>query len=135
MDAVTDLHRYVAYSIPTGFVVLCLVSLFTYLFNREPGEWYWRLLAILQVVLAVQVLAGAILFLTGRRPPSISFVGAHYVYGSLFPLVVLVFAHRYARRQPNIAVAIFGIGAFLCFGLTMRALQTGLGENLWPFGP
>jgi multidrug transporter EmrE-like cation transporter len=134
MDSVADLHRYVAYSVPTGFAVLFLVSLFTYLFNREPGEWYWRLLAFLQVVLAIQVLVGVILFLTGRRPPSISFAGAHYLYGALFPLVVLVFAHRFARRHPNVAVAIFGFGAFLCFGLTMRALQTGLGENLWPFG-
>ena len=134
MDSVVDLHRYVAYSVPTGFALLFLVSLFTYLFNRDPGEWYWRLLAILQVVLTIQVLVGVVLFVTGRRPPSISFAGAHYVYGSLFPLVVLVFAHRWARRHANVSVAIFGVAAFLCFGLTMRALQTGLGENLWPFG-
>ena len=134
MDSIADLHRYVAYSVPTGFALLFLVSIFTYLFNREPGESYWRVLAILQVVLAVQVLVGAVLFFAGRRPPAISFTGAHYVYGSLFPLVVLVFAHRFARRQTNIAVAVFGVAAFLCFGLTMRALQTGLGENLWPFG-
>lgn len=134
MESVVDLHRYVAYSVPLGFVVLFLVSLFTYLFNRDPGNWYWRLLAVLQVILTVQVLVGVVLFATGLRPPPISFAGAHYVYGSLFPLVVLVFAHRFARRQPNVSVAIFGVAAFLCFGLTMRALQTGLGENLWPFG-
>ena len=133
MDSVADLHRYVAYSIPTGFVVLFLVSIFTYLFNREPGEWYWRLLAILQVVLAIQVLVGVVLFATGRRASG-NFVGAHYLYGAVFPLVVLVFAHRFSRRHPNVAVAVFGFAAFLCFGLTMRALQTGLGENLWPFG-
>lgn len=134
MDSVVDLHRYVAYSIPTGFALLFFVSIFTYLFNRDPGEWYWRLLAVLQVVLAIQVLAGGILFLAGNRPPGISFAGAHYVYGALFPLVVLMFSHRFAARHTNVAVAIFGVGAFLCFGLTMRALQTGLGENLWPFG-
>jgi hypothetical protein len=134
MDSVADLHRYVAYSVPTGFAVLFLVSIFTYLFNRDPGEWYWRLLAFLQIVLVVQVVAGVVLFLSGRRPPGISFAGAHYVYGALFPLVVLFFAHRYAARHERVAIAIFGFGAFLCFGLTMRALQTGLGENLWPFG-
>jgi hypothetical protein len=134
MGPVVDLHRYIAYSVPTGFALLFVVSVFTYLFNREPGEWYWRLLAALQIVLALQVLAGVVLFLAGHRPPSISFAGAHYVYGSLFPLAVLVFAHRYATRHTRVAVAIFGFAAFLCFGLTMRALQTGLGENLWPFG-
>ena len=134
MESIADLHRYVAYSVPAGFAVLFLVSLFTYLFNRDPGDWYWRLLAILQVILVVQVLAGVVLFATGRRPPAISFAGAHYVYGSLFPLVVLAFAHRWARRHENVSVAIFGVAAFLCFGLTTRALQTGLGENLWPFG-
>lgn len=135
MSSVVDLHRYIAYSVPTGFALLALTSLITYVFNRDPGEWYWRLLAALQVILGLQIIVGGILFLTGHRPPGISFPGSHYVYGSLFPLIVLFFAHRYARRQTRIAVAIFGVAAFLCFGLTMRALQTGLGENLWPFGP
>jgi multidrug transporter EmrE-like cation transporter len=135
MGSVADLHRFVAYSIPTGFALLALASLITYVFNRDPGQWYWRLLAVLQVVLGIQLVVGGILFLAGHRPPRISFPGAHYVYGSLFPLIVLVFAHRYARRHVRVAVAVFGVAAFLCFGLTMRALQTGLGENLWPFGP
>ena len=135
MSSVVDLHRYVAYTVPTGFALLALASLVTYVFNRDPGNWYWRLLAVLQVVLGIQIIVGGILWLTGRRPPGISFPGSHYVYGSLFPLIVLFFAHRYARKHKRVAVAIFGVGAFLCFGLTMRALQTGLGENLWPFGP
>lgn len=134
MDAVVDLHRYVAYTIPTGFALLALASLATYVLNREAGEWYWRLLAVLQVVLALQIVVGGVLFLTGHRPPRISFTGSHYVYGGLFPLIVLFFAHYYAQRQVRVAVAIFGVAAFLCFGLTMRALQTGLGQNLWPFG-
>lgn len=134
MSSVVDLHRYIAYTVPTGFAVLALASLGTYLLNRDPGEWYWHLLAILQVILGVQILVGITLFLTGHRAPSISFNGAHYVYGSIFPVIVLVLGHRYARRQTRVAVAIFGVAAFLCFGLTMRALQTGLGQNLWPFG-
>jgi energy-coupling factor transporter transmembrane protein EcfT len=135
MSAFVDLHRYIAYSVPTGWALLALTSLVTYVFNRDPGEWYWRLLAVLQVILGIQIIVGGTLFLTGHRAPGISFPGSHYVYGSLFPLIVLFFAHRYARRQTRVAVAIFGVAAFLCFGLTMRALQTGLGENLWPFGP
>jgi hypothetical protein len=134
MGSVIDLHRYVAYTVPIGFALLALASLVTYLFNRDPGNWYWRLLALLQVVLGIQIIVGLVLFLTGHRPPGISFPGSHYVYGSVFPVIVLVFAHRYAGRHKRVAVAIFGIAAFLCFGLTMRALQTGLGENLWPFG-
>jgi hypothetical protein len=132
MDSVTDLHRYVAYSIPTGFAVLLLVSLFTYLFNREPGEWYWRLLAFLQIVLAIQAVVGLVLFLAGRRATGQeTFPGGHYIYGAVFPLIVLFFAHRYARRYPNVSVAIFGFAAFLCVGLTLRAFTTGLGG--WPF--
>ena len=67
---------------------------------------------------------GAILGLgDGRRAESI----LHYAYG-IFPIVALGAAHVFARRpdfreRPWIP---FAWVAFICFGLTLRAVMTGL---------
>jgi len=124
---VVDLHRFVAYSIPAGFALLALGALFTFLRNKEPGAWFWNLLAAVQVVLGVQVIVGLVLFATGHRAVAKGPDWLHYVYGGLFPLAVLVFAHRFAARHAGVAAATFGIASLVAFGLTFRALQTGLG--------
>jgi hypothetical protein len=124
---VVDLHRLVAYSVPALFALLTLGALYTYLRNREPGEWYWNLLAAVQVVLGIQVVVGAILFAMGGRPQSNGPNWLHYVYGGVFPIGVLYVAHRYARKHQGVVMVIFGLAAFVSFGLTFRALQTGLG--------
>lgn len=122
-----DLHRLIAYSVPAGFALLVLGALFTFVRNREPGSWYWNLLGVVQAILGVQVVVGVILFLAGGRPQSNGPSWLHYVYGALFPAGILVLAHRYARRHPGVEVIVFGVASLVVFGLTFRALQTGLG--------
>jgi heme A synthase len=126
---VDAIHRYVGYSIPTAFLILAVWALVAFVRNKNPGGPFWTLLAAIQVVLAVQVVIGAILFLMGERPESNGPQWLHYVYGGVFPGALLVFAHRWARgdRFKEIPWAVFGIVAFVCFGLTFRAVQTGLG--------
>jgi heme A synthase len=124
---VTPIHRYVAYAVVAGWALLALLALFSFVRNRAPGDAFWNLLAVLQVLLGVQVVVGAVLFLTGRRPPASGAPWLHYAYGALFPVAVLAFAHRYARRNESVSWMVFGIAAFVIFGLTFRALQTGLG--------
>ena len=122
-----SLHTYVAYAIPAGFGLLVLGSIYTYLRNREPADWYWNLLAVLQVVLGVQFLVGAFLFIAGGRPQSNGPNWLHYIYGAAFPLLVLAIAHTQARKRAGAEVLFFGVAAFLCTFSTLRALQTGLG--------
>ncbi|MEA2461740.1 MAG: hypothetical protein QOH90_1917 [Actinomycetota bacterium] len=124
---IVDIHRYIAYSIPTGFAILMFWSIFILVRNREPGGGYWNLLAVLQVVIGIQFIVGATLFLSGHRPDSNGPQWLHYVYGAFFPALVLGVAHNRARKTEGAPWLIFGIAAFLCFGLTFRALQTGLG--------
>ncbi len=124
-----EIHGYIAYSIPTGFALLALWAIVSFARNKGPGEWFWNLLAVLQVVVAVQVLIGAYLYLSGGRPPTNGPEWLHYVYGGLFPAAVLIAAHRVAKseRFSGIPWAVFGFAALICFGLTFRALQTGNG--------
>jgi hypothetical protein len=75
------------------------------------------------------VLIGVILLLLGYRPSS----WLHYVYG-FGPLVILAIGHALAREVKRQSAAIplepwgvFGLAAFICFGLSLRALMTGLG--------
>ncbi|MDQ3915412.1 MAG: hypothetical protein M3323_08820 [Actinomycetota bacterium] len=122
-----DLHRLVAYSVPAGFLLLALAALYTFLRNREPGDWFWNLLGIVQVVLGVQVVVGLVLLAMGNRAVTKGPDWLHYVYGGLFPLAVLVLAHRFAGRHQGAEIAVFGFASLVAFGLTFRALQTGLG--------
>jgi hypothetical protein len=94
--------------------------------NKAPGDRFWTLLAILQAVLGLQVVVGGVLYLLGHRAtPSSGPEWLHYAYGGLFPVVVLVGAHRFSRRHESIAWLVFGLAALVIFGLTFRALGTG----------
>lgn len=117
------------YSVPAGFALLALWTLYAFVRNRSPGAWFWHLLAALQVIIGVQVIVGGVLYLDGQRPSTTGPEWLHYVYGGLFPAVVLVVAHRFARRLDGVAWLAFGVAAVVNFGLTFRALQTGLGPG------
>ncbi len=119
----TQVHVAIGIAIISAFALLALWGLFAKVFRREPGKWYWRLLAAAQVAIGVQVVAGVILLLMGDRRPLL-----HYGYGALFPAFVLSYAHQMARNpqarwRPWV---IFSWAALFCFGLTLRALMTGL---------
>jgi heme A synthase len=116
-----------AYAVVAGWAALALWALLSFVRNKAPGEAYWNLLAVLQVLVGVQVIVGVVLFMSGARPAYSGTSWLHYAYGGLFPLAVLVFAHRHARRNESVSWMIFGFAALVIFGLTFRALQTGLG--------
>ena len=122
------IHLYVGYAIPAAFALLALASLASFLRNREPGGWYWNLLGFVQVIVGLQVVVGAILFLSGLRPPG-ELAWLHYAYGGLFPAALLVTAHRFAGRHKEAAWIFFGVASLLSAGLTVRALMTGLGTG------
>ena len=105
--------------------------------RREPGDGYWTWLAVAQVVAGAQALLGTILLLLGRRLEAEGVLGGtlHYVYGYL-PLLLFAFAHVVARAGDARAIGIdrplrpwvpFAWASFISFGLTLRALMTGLG--------
>lgn len=123
----TWVHRMVAYAIPAGFALLALWAVVAWFRKREPHRFFWVLLGALQVIVGVQVLVGAFLFVMGARPAASGPTWLHYAYGGLFPVIVLIVAHRWARRLEGLAWVAFGVAGFVNFGLTFRALQTGFG--------
>jgi len=118
------LHKSIGFVIVSAFGVMFLWGLVAFIAKREPNQWWWRLLAALQVILIVQLAAGLTLLALGRTRPLL-----HYAYGAVFPAVVLVGAHVIARGLDDEADAwkVFAVAGFFLFGLTLRALTTGLG--------
>ena len=117
-------HEAIGYAIVGAFAVLMLWGFGAWIVKRGPGRWYWTLLALVQVTIGIQVVGGLILLAIygiSARPV------LHYLYGSLFPIIVLVIGHVMARDMERDQWKVFAVAAFICFGLTLRALFTGLG--------
>jgi len=121
---VTELHRYVGLVVVGIFTIRWLLALVQWISRREAGDWFWRWLVAAQTVAIVQALIGVILLLAGRRPTT----ALHYVYG-FGPLVVFAIAHVLGREDPfrTRPWIPFAMASFISFGLSLRALTTGLG--------
>jgi hypothetical protein len=118
-----EFHRIEGFVIVVGWGLLFLWGVGLFLLKRDAGRLYWGLLAILQVLLVLQLLAGLALLVAGDRRPLL-----HYLYGAVFPAVVLVVCHVLTRGLEKPPYHLFFTwGAFFVFGLTARALMTGLG--------
>ena len=118
-----EVHEWIGFVVVGVFAVGWIWGLGARLFRRGTSEWYWRWLTVAQVTSVVQAVAGLTLVALGHRRPLL-----HYAYG-VFPIAVLALAHAVARREeyrtrPWVP---FAWASFFCFGLTLRALMTGLG--------
>ncbi|HUF58349.1 MAG TPA: hypothetical protein VMR89_02540 [Actinomycetota bacterium] len=133
----SGLHRVIGFLVVATFALGWIWGLGAKIARREPGDVYWTWLAVAQVVAGAQALLGTILLLLGRRLEAAGVLGGtlHYVYGYL-PLLLFVFAHVVARAGDARVIGIdrplrswvpFAWASFISFGLTLRALLTGLG--------
>ena len=125
-----EVHKFVGYVVVTLFGLLWFWPATAWILGRirrargEPGRWYWGLVGSCQVILAIQIVLGVILLaIHGIHARPV----LHYLYGSVFPIVVLVGAHFFARSMERDEWVPFAWGGFICFGLVLRALFTGLG--------
>ena len=130
---VTEVHKYVAFVVVAIFSVGWIWGAIAWIRKRDPGDRFWTWLAVAQVLAGVQALIGLTLLALGKRPDT----SLHYVYG-FGPIVVLIIAHQVARERQTVASGDadarplppwvpFAVASFVCFGLTLRALMTGLG--------
>jgi heme A synthase len=127
-----EVHKYVGFVVVAVFTIGWVWSVVAFVRRREPGPRFWIWLVVAQVVAGLQALIGLVLLALGYRPET----SLHYVYG-FGPLVVLLIAHATARdlqktkpdARPIPSWLVFAAGAFICFGLSLRALMTGLGTG------
>lgn len=121
----STVHKTIGFAIVGLAAILPLWGLVALIIKREPNRWFWRVLAVLQAVLVLQLIAGLILLATGHHLPST----LHLLYGSVFPAIVLVIAHVIGRGLDNEEDTwkVFAVAGLFLFGLTLRALTTGLG--------
>lgn len=131
------IHEYVGFAVVAVFALGWVWGVGAWIAKRGPGERYWLWLTVAQVVAGAQALLGIVLLLMGRRMATSGALGdvLHYVYG-LLPILLFVFAHVVARAGDAKIIGIdrrvrawvpFAWASFICFGLTSRALLTGLG--------
>lgn len=120
----SELHRYVGYVVVGIFSIGWLVGLGLWIARREAGGLFWRWLVAAQVVAIGQALVGIALLVIGRRP----LTWLHVVYG-LGPIVIFAIGHLLAREEAFRARpwVPFSLASFISFGLSLRALTTGLG--------
>ena len=129
----SDLHLVVGYAVVVLFAIGWIWGLVAWIAKHDAGRWFWVWLAMVQVVVGAQAIVGAILYLSGHRSDH----WLHYAYG-IFPAGVLVVAHIVAREtrrmkpSPRTGRVMapwvpFAWASFVCFGLTLRGLMTGLG--------
>lgn len=114
-------HQYLGIGLIAVFAAIGIWGLVAWFRNRDPGRGFWGLLVAAQVGIGIQLVAGAILFSLGGRRPWL-----HYAYG-LFPILVLIVAHRMSRKLPGLEWAAFAIAGLVSSGLLLRGYVTGLG--------
>jgi hypothetical protein len=126
----SELHRIAGFAVVAIFAVGWLWPLGALIARRGPGDRYWIWLTVAQVTAGLQAVVGLILMALGRALPD----PLHLVYG-FGPLLILVIAHALAREAQKVKPGAkpipphlwFAFGAFISFGLSLRALMTGLG--------
>lgn len=120
----SEFHELVGFLVVGLFAVGWVFGLVLLISRRSAGDWFWRWLTAAQVVAIVQALIGSIVFLAGGRPST----WLHYVYG-FGPLAIFGIGHLLARDEAfrTRPWAPFALASFISFGLSLRALTTGLG--------
>jgi len=127
----TRIHETVAFLVVAVFTIGWVWGGVALILRKDPGERFWTWITVEQVIAGVQAAIGIVLLLMGLRPHT----WPHYVYG-FGPLVILGIAHLMSREVSRGQAGggswsrpwvIFTGASFICFGLSLRALMTGLG--------
>jgi hypothetical protein len=123
MTVARELHRALGFSLAGCWALLLVAGVSVAVRKRDAGRLYWGLLALLEVTLGVQVVAGFMVMAASGQAPLL-----HYLYGAVVPALLLVEAHLLRPRLKELPDhLLFTIAAAVNLLLTARALVTGLG--------
>lgn len=119
-----QIHGYLfGVTVIASWLVIMIVALILRIAKRDGDvAWFWRLVSIAQVLLAIQLLYGTALFLLGGRPGPDTFTHVfHPLYAFVFPAIVLFYGHKLAREGRIHPLSAFAVVGLVNFGLTARA--------------
>jgi CDP-diglyceride synthetase len=115
------MHDRLAVTVMLFMAALGIWGLFAYMRGQAVSGSYAGALAVGEMLVATQVIAGLLLFAEGARPPT----ATHYLYG-ITAILVLPFAWSYLKdRDQRQALAIYSLIALFIFGLAVRGMMTG----------
>lgn len=128
MDLTTP-HFWVGFVLVSIWPIIAGWSVALRLLGFDETPTFWRVVSIAQILLVIQLTVGVILMLLGGRPGDGSWFiyFFHPLYGFVFPLVTLFFAHKWAREGRYHPHAAFAVAGLVIFGLSARAMMVGLG--------
>ena len=125
--SISQIHGYVVGGSIVGswLIVMVLALVLRLVKGDDDVPWFWRIVSVAQILLAVQLLFGVVLLLMGRVPmPGDTFTTVfHFLYGFVFPLVVLFYGHKFAREGRFHPLLVFAVVGLVNFGLTARGLS------------
>ena len=117
-----EIHQYLGLVIAGIFLLLALWGLVQWIRNADPGALYYRLLAVAQVALGLQLIVGVLMYLVVREGPVDPL---HFIYGG-FPILVLIAAHKYSKKLQGLEWVAFALAGLFIFGLQLRGYMTGM---------
>lgn len=123
------LHGYVlGLALIGSWFVVMVVALVLRVVRRDGDvPFFWRIVSIAQVLIAVQLLLGLGLFVAGGRPAATTFDTVfHMLYGAVFPGIVLFFGHKVARDGRMHPLSAFATVGLVNFGLTARSFMVAV---------
>jgi hypothetical protein len=128
MDLTTP-HFWIGFALISVWAVISGWSFALRLLRYDETPTFWRVVSVAQVLLVVQLAVGLVLLVLGGRPGdgSLFVYIFHPLYGIVFPLLTLFFAHKWAREGRYHPHAAFAVAGLVIFGLTSRAMMVGLG--------
>lgn len=123
MEIVVEIHRVLSNSAMLFFLLLGIWGIFRAFRNYGVGGSYMGALVIGEGLFVIQAALGAVLWLSGERPGR----PIHLLYG-VFLLVALPGLFAYIKGDDsNQAQWYYGLLTLFLFGVTLRAIGTGVG--------
>lgn len=124
MPTLQFVHGRLSVTVLLYLLILGLWGLWSYLRGRGISPSLWGALAIAELLIVVEGLLGAGLFVAGYRPAR---TGIHILYG-VFLAVALPGAYTLTReRQARGQALIFALVVLFLAGVAIRARMTGGG--------
>ncbi|CAN5872049.1 hypothetical protein BH23ACT10_BH23ACT10_19370 [soil metagenome] len=122
-------HTWIGLALVSVWAVVSGWSFALRLLGYDETPTFWRVVSVAQVLLVIQLAIGLILLVLGGRPGdgSLFIYIFHPLYGIVFPLLTLFFAHKWSREGRYHPHAAFAVAGLIVFGLTARAFMVGAG--------